>query len=77
MVNDSGNYLFAKESREEYMEDHIFMYVVNLCKVILTSEEQIIFYGHICKIAVLFLWMKLVWFPSRYAISKIAMCKST
>lgn len=42
------------------MKEHIFMYVVNLCKVISTSEEQIIFYGHICKIAVLFLRMKLV-----------------
>lgn len=39
MINDSDNYQFAKGSREEYVEDHIFIYVINLCKVISTSEE--------------------------------------
>ena len=39
MVSDSDNYQFAKESREQYMEDHIFTYVINLCKVISAAEE--------------------------------------
>lgn len=39
MINDSATYQFAKESREEYMENRICTSVINLCDVIFTSEE--------------------------------------